>query len=289
MKFLSFQEIIFELQRFWSEIGCCILQGYDLEMGAGTFHPATVLYPAMKKEWNALYVQTCRRPVDSRFGRHPNRVQHYYQMQVLLKPIPKDMQNLYLESLQRLGICNKHDVRFVEDDWKSPTLGANGLGWEVQCNGMEISQVTYMQQMAGKTLDVPIGEITYGLERVAMYVQKVDSIQEIVWHNSCCGKKILYGDLDFLSENEFSEFNLNLADVKLVKLNFSQMVDQCNSFLQKNLPLVAYEFCIKASHLFNLLDSRGAISVLERGVLIAKVKNLAHNCFHYATEKYKEE
>ncbi len=279
MKKLSFQNIILKLQSFWSDLGCTILQPYDLEMGAGTFHPATVLSPMIKKDfWYVAYVQPVRRPTDSRFGKHPNRVQHYYQFQVLLKPTPKDMQDMYLRSLRALNIDENNDIRFIEDDWQSPTLGAFGLGWEVQCNGMEISQFTYMQQVAGQLCRPPLGEITYGLERVAMYVQGASSIAEIIWSYDPKGEPIFYKDIDFSSEEEFSHFNTRYADVEILRRHFADCTIQCEKLAKDNLPYVAYDFCIKSSHLFNLLDSLGALSVIERGVMINKVKDLAKMC-----------
>ncbi len=279
MNKLSFQNIILKLQSFWSDLGCVILQPYDLEMGAGTFHPATVLSPMIKKDfWYVAYVQPVRRPTDSRFAKHPNRVQHYYQFQVLLKPTPSDMQEMYLRSLRALGIDENNDIRFIEDDWQSPTLGAYGLGWEIQCNGMEISQFTYMQQVAGQLCKPPLGEITYGLERVAMYVQEVNSIADIIWSYNPQGVPILYKDIDFLSEEEFSHFNTRYADVEILKTHFADCTTQCEKLTKDNLPHVAYDFCIKASHLFNLLDSRGTLSVVERGAMINKVKDLAKMC-----------
>lgn len=287
MNKLSFQNIILKLQSFWSDLGCTILQPYDLEMGAGTFHPATVLSPMIKKDfWYVAYVQPSRRPTDSRFAKHPNRLQHYYQFQVLLKPIPSDMQDMYLRSLRALNIDETNDIRFIEDDWQSPTLGAFGLGWEIQCNGMEISQFTYMQQVAGQLCRPPLGEITYGLERIAMYVQKVSSIAEIIWSYTPKGEPILYKDIDFLSEEEFSHFNTQYADVEILKQHFADCTIQCEKLTKDNLPHVAYDFCIKSSHIFNLLDARGALSVIERGVMINKIKDLAKMCSVGLVNKY---
>jgi glycyl-tRNA synthetase alpha chain len=287
MKKLSFQNIILRLQNFWSDRGCAILQSYDLEMGAGTFHPATVLSPMIARDsWYVAYVQPARRPTDSRFAKHPNRLQHYYQFQVLLKPTPCNMQEMYLQSLKAIDVDESNDIRFIEDDWESPTLGAYGLGWEVQCNGMEISQFTYMQQVAGQICRPPLGEITYGLERVAMYVQGVDSISEIVWSYNCQGNAVLYGDLDFMAEEEFSHFNTKFADVATLKRHFEDYSIQCEMLANENLPYAAYDFCIKSSHLFNLLDARGALSVIERGKMINKVKDLAKMCCMHLVKKY---
>jgi glycyl-tRNA synthetase alpha chain len=287
MQKLSFQNIILRLQSFWSDRGCVILQPYDLEMGAGTFHPATVLSSMIKKDfWYVAYVQPSRRPTDSRFAQHPNRLQHYYQFQVLLKPTPSNMQEMYLQSLKVIGVDENSDIRFIEDDWESPTLGASGLGWEVQCNGMEISQFTYMQQVAGQVCRPPLGEITYGLERVAMYVQGVDSIAEVVWSYSPQGGAVLYKDIDFLSEEEFSHFNTKFADVVTLKRHFEDCAIQCSRLIDEGLPYVAYDFCIKSSHLFNLLDARGALSVVERGKMINKIKDLAKMCCAVLVKKY---
>jgi glycyl-tRNA synthetase alpha chain len=286
VRILSFQEIIFSLQKFWSDFGCCILQPQDLEMGAGTFHPATALYAASRKfSWHVAYLQPCRRPTDSRFAIHPNRVQHYYQFQVLLKPVPESIQKLYLDSINMLGIGPENDIRFIEDDWKSPTLGAWGLGWEVQCNGMEISQFTYMQQLAGRECNPVLGEITYGLERVAMYIQNVNSIAEIIWHYCPDGSQVLYKDIDFLAEEEFSHFNTKYADVALLKDQFESFASECKRFVSLGLPLVAYDFCIKASHSFNLLDARGALSVIQREAYIYQVKALAEACSNSFLQK----
>ncbi|QEK39480.1 glycine--tRNA ligase subunit alpha [Candidatus Sneabacter namystus] len=285
---LSFQDIILNLQKFWSEHGCTILQPYDLEMGAGTFHPATALYAvSSRSDWNVAYVQPTRRPADSRFANHPNRTQHYYQFQVLMKPAPVDIQSTYLDSLAFIGIDSLNDIRFIEDDWKSPALGAWGLGWEIQCNGMEISQFTYMQQIAGKICSPPVLEITYGLERVAMYVQGVESFGKIVWNNA--ELPVLYEDIDFPAEREFSAFNVEYADVTLLKRHFQDYYDQCELMVKAHLPIVAYDFCAKASHMFNLLDSRGALSVIERESNLSKIKYLAKICCEGLLKKQKVE
>lgn len=276
---LSFQQIIMELQNFWISKGCAILQPYDMEMGAGTFHPATVLRCLGPKPWNVAFVQPSRRPTDSRYGVHPNRMQHYYQFQVILKPSPSDIQELYLESLAILGIDAKyHDIRFVEDDWESPTLGASGLGWEVWCNGMEVSQFTYMQQIAGIECRPVAGEITYGVERLALYIQGVDAVSDLKWNNDNGDKALSYGDVDFEAERQFSKFNLEIADVNILMNHFIDSEKQCINLIEHDLPFPAYDFCIKASHLFNILNARGAISVTERAAYIARVRNLAKIC-----------
>lgn len=268
---LSFQKIIMELQQFWAQHGCAILQPYDMEMGAGTFHPATVLRTLGLKPWNVAFVQPSRRPTDSRYAEHPNRLQHYYQFQVILKPSPENIQDLYLESLSRLSIdAKKHDVRFVEDDWESPTLGASGLGWEVWCNGMEVSQFTYMQQIAGIECRPVAGEITYGLERLALYIQGKDHIKDLAWN-----EHLTYGDVDFEAERQFSKFNLEIADTEILFRHFEDSEKECHNLCENNLPIPAYEFCIKASHIFNLLNARGVMGVNERASYIARVRSLA--------------
>ena len=276
MESLSFQEIILELQKYWQDNGCTILQPYDVEVGAGTFHPATVLRSLGPKPWNVVYVQPSRRPTDSRYALHPNRMQHYYQFQVILKPSPDNIQELYLESLQRLGIdMKKHDIRFVEDDWESPTLGASGLGWEVWCNGMEISQFTYMQQMGGIDCRPVAGELTYGLERLALYIQGVDAVRDLDWNGQTADKALTYGQVDFEAEKQFSKFNLEVADTEILLRHFVDAENQCLALIDKDLPMPAYEYCIKASHIFNLLCARGVVSVTERTSYITRVRNLA--------------
>jgi glycyl-tRNA synthetase alpha chain len=279
-KTLTFQEIILELQHFWSKQGCAILQPYDLEMGAGTFHPATVLKCLGSKPWNVAYVQPSRRPTDGRYGLHPNRLQHYYQFQVIMKPSPKNIQELYLESLKAIGIdSTKMDIRFVEDDWESPTLGASGLGWEVWLNGMEVSQFTYMQQIAGIHFNPIPGEVTYGLERLAMYIQGVSNYQSLKWNNSDNPHNILtYEDVDNESERQFSEYNFHHANTEILFRQFKESEEQCLNLVENNLPFPAYDFCIKASHLFNLLNSRGVISTVERASYITRVRNLTKAC-----------
>lgn len=276
MSKLSFQELILELQRYWQDYGCAILQPYDVEIGAGTFHPATVLRALGPKPWNAAYVQPSRRPTDSRYAQHPNRMQHYYQFQVILKPSPDNIQELYLKSLEHLGIdTRKHDIRFVEDDWESPTLGASGLGWEVWCNGMEISQFTYIQQIGGIDCRPVAGELTYGLERLALYIQGVDAVKDLDWNGQVGEKALTYGEIDFAAEKQFSKFNLEIADTKILLRHFEDAEDQCKVLIKEDLPLPAYDYCIKASHLFNLLCARGVVSVTERAAYIARVRNLA--------------
>lgn len=276
---LSFQQIILNLQNFWAQQGCVCLQGYDMEVGAGTFHPATTLRALGPKPWRAAFVQASRRPADSRFGHHPNRYQRYYQFQVILKPSPENIQQLYLQSLQTLGInCLQNDIRFVQDDWESPTLGAWGLGWEVWCNGMEISQFTYFQGIGGFQCQPVSGEITYGLERLALYIQGVNNIKDINWNGLQGDAKITYGDVYSENEYQFSSYNLHHADIANLSQDFEKCQAECNRLLEINLPLVAYEFCLKASHIFNLLDARGAISTVQRASYISKVRNLAKAC-----------
>jgi glycyl-tRNA synthetase alpha chain len=271
----SFQGFILALQRFWAEQGCVILQPYDMEMGAGTFHWATTLRALGPKPWRAAYVQPSRRPKDGRYGENPNRLQHYYQFQVILKPSPADSQDLYLGSLKALGIDPmNHDIRFVEDDWESPTLGAWGLGWEVWLDGMEVSQFTYFQQVGGLDCRPVMGEITYGLERLAMYLQGVESIYDILWAEGPLGR-VTYGDVYHQNEVEQSKYNFELADTTLLFRYFDEHEATCKSLLASNLALPAYEQMLKASHTFNLLDARKAISVTERQRFILRVRTLA--------------
>ncbi len=271
----SFQGLIMTLQAYWAGQGCVILQPYDLEMGAGTFHPATTLRALGPKPWRAAYVQPSRRPGDGRYGANPNRFQHYSQFQVVLKPSPLDIQELYLESLYELGIDRKnHDIRFVEDDWESPTLGAWGLGWEVWCDGMEVSQFTYFQQVGGFDCDPVTGELTYGMERLAMYVQGVDNAFDIDFN----GRGVTYGDIFHQSEREFSAYNFDYADTDMLLRHFDDAEKECMSLVEKELSLPAYDQCIKASHLFNLLDARGVISVTERQSYILRVRTLSKAC-----------
>ncbi|WFF38851.1 glycine--tRNA ligase subunit alpha [Moraxella nasibovis] len=274
-KTLTFQEIILTLQNYWAERGCVILQPYDMEMGAGTFHTATFLRALTPEKWNAAYVQPSRRPTDGRYGENPNRLQHYYQFQVVLKPNPANIQELYLGSLQALGIDTlTHDVRFVEDNWESPTLGAWGLGWEVWLNGMEVTQFTYFQQVGGIECFPVTGEITYGLERLAMYIQGVDSVYDLVWTDGEFGK-VTYGDVFHQNEVEQSTYNFEYADVEKLFDLFDFYEKEADRLVGVNLPLPAYEMVLKASHSFNLLDARGAISVTERQRFILRVRTLA--------------
>ncbi len=274
MKFLTFQEIILKLQAYWASYGCIICQPYDQEKGAGTFHPATFLRVLGPEPWKVAYVEPSRRPADGRYGENPNRLQHYYQYQVILKPAPADVQKLYLSSLKILGISiNKHDIRFVEDDWESPTLGAWGLGWEVWLDGMEVTQFTYFQQVGGIDLNPISAEITYGLERLAMYIQKKDRVFDLIWIPG-----VTYGDVHFKTEVEFSKYNFECADIDMLFKLFNMFEAECNKLLEKELVFPAYDFVLKCSHNFNLLEARGAISVTERTGYIARVRNLARKC-----------
>jgi glycyl-tRNA synthetase alpha chain len=271
----SFQDIILRLHAYWASQGCVILQPYDVEMGAGTFHPATTLRALGPKPWRAAFVQPCRRPSDGRYGQNPNRLQHYYQYQVIMKPSPADAQALVLESFRRIGIdTSLHDIRFVEDDWESPTLGAWGLGWEVWCDGMEVLQFTYFQQVGGIPVVLPSAEFTYGLERLAMYVQGVESVYDLDFN----GHGVTYGDVFLRAEREYSAHNFEVADVHMLQRHFADAEAECASLLSHALPLPAYDQCIKASHLFNLLDARGVISVSERATYIGRVRTLAKAC-----------
>ena len=264
-----------QLQRYWADLGCVLLQPYDMEVGAGTFHPATFLRALGETPWAAAYVQPSRRPTDGRYGDNPNRLQHYYQFQVALKPSPMDVQDLYLNSLADLGIDSLvHDIRFVEDNWESPTLGAWGLGWEVWLNGMEITQFTYFQQVGGIECRPVTVEITYGLERIAMYLQEVDSVYDVLWADGKFGR-VTYGDVYHRNEVEQSTYNFELADVAHLKAQFDACERQCQSLVSANLPLPAYEMVLKASHSFNLLDARQAIGVTERARYVLRVRSLA--------------
>ena len=275
LNFLSFQDIIMNLQSFWGKNGCIILQPYDMEVGAGTFHPATTLRSLGPKPWKAAYVQPSRRPTDGRYGENPNRLQHYYQYQVIIKPSPKNIKQLYLKSLATIGIDVKnHDIRFVEDDWESPTLGAAGLGWEVWCDGMEITQFTYFQQMTGiECKPVPV-EITYGLERLCMFVQGKNNVFDLDWNN----EGVKYKEVFFQSEKEFSAYNFEFANTDVLLKNFESTENECKSLLEKKLSLPAYDQCLKASHIFNLLDARGVIGVAERTGYITRIRELAKGC-----------
>ena len=268
----TFQDLIFNLQKFWSKYGCVILQPYDLEVGAGTFHPATTLRSLGPKPWKAAYVQPSRRPTDGRYGKNPNRLQHYYQYQVIIKPSPDNIKQVYLRSLSAIGIQVKdHDIRFVEDDWESPTLGASGLGWEVWCDGMEITQFTYFQKMTGTDCKpIPV-ELTYGLERICMFVQGKKNVFDIDWNDS----GVKYRDVYLQSEKEFSAYNFDHANTESLLKNFEIAEKECKALLEKQLALPAYDQCLKASHIFNLLDSRGVIAVAERTGYINRIRDLA--------------
>jgi len=285
----SFQGLILALQQYWANWGCVILQPYDMEVGAGTFHPATTLRALGPRPWNAAYVQPSRRPKDGRYGNNPNRLQHYYQFQVILKPSPPDIQDLYLNSLKAIGIDSKvHDIRFVEDDWESPTLGAWGLGWECWCDGMEVSQFTYFQQVAGIACEPVSGELTYGLERLAMYVQGVDNVFDLNFNGRTDEKKVTYGDVFLQAEQEYSRHNFEFADTAMLFEQFKMAEAACRKYLAAGweggkkechlMALPAYDQCIKASHVFNLLDARGVISVTERQSYILRVRELAKAC-----------
>jgi len=264
--------MILALHDYWSERGCVILQPYDMEMGAGTFHPATTLRALGPDRWNAAFVQPCRRPTDGRYGENPNRLQHYYQYQVILKPSPPDLQDLYLGSLAAIGVdMTKHDIRFVEDDWESPTLGAWGLGWEVWCDGMEVTQFTYFQQMGGFDMKPVAGELTYGLERLAMYIQDVDNVYDLRFNDA----GVSYGDVFLENERQMSTWNFEVADTDTLFDSFRKSAAECERSLAAKLPIAAYEQAIKASHIFNLLQARGVISVAERQAYMGRVRDLA--------------
>ncbi|MEM7619858.1 MAG: glycine--tRNA ligase subunit alpha [Pseudomonadota bacterium] len=284
----SFQDLILTLQHHWADYGCVILQPYDMEVGAGTFHPATTLRALGPKHWNAAYVQPSRRPTDGRYGKNPNRLQHYYQFQVILKPSPQDIQQLYLESLYKIGIApENHDIRFVEDDWESPTLGAWGLGWEVWCDGMEVSQFTYFQQVGGFDCHPVSGELTYGLERLAMYCQGVDNVYDLNFNGRDDERAIFYRDVFLQAEEEYSRHNFEYANTEKLLGHFRDAEAECKALLdagergenaKHECVLPAYDQCIKASHIFNLLDARGVISVTERQSYILRVRDLSKAC-----------
>ena len=269
--FISFQDTILNLQKYWSKKGCVILQPYDLEVGAGTFHPATTLRSLGSKPWKTAYVQPSRRPTDGRYGENPNRLQHYYQFQVLIKPSPKDIKKMYLNSLSSVGIkYEEHDIRFVEDDWESPTLGAAGLGWEVWCDGMEVTQFTYFQQMAGMECNPISVEITYGLERLCMFIQDKKNVFDLIWND----EGVLYKDVFHQAEKEFSAYNFEYANTdKLFKI-FDMLEEEAKSLIEKKISLPAYDQCLKSSHVFNILDARGVISVAQRAEYIARIRDL---------------
>ena len=274
-KFNTFQDTVFNLQKFWSKQGCVILQPYDMEVGAGTFHPATTLRSLGPKSWRSAYVQPSRRPTDGRYGDNPNRLQHYYQFQVIIKPSPTNIKKLYLNSLSVIGIDHKnHDIRFVEDDWESPTLGAAGLGWEVWCDGMEITQFTYFQQMAGFECKPVSVEITYGLERICMFTQQKKNVYDLIWNN----ENVEYREVFHQSEKEFSAYNFEYANVENLFKMFNFFENEARSLVEKKISLPAYDQCLKASHIFNLLDARGVIGVAERTGYITRIRELAKGC-----------
>ena len=280
--FFSFQDTILNLQKYWSKKGCVILQPYDLEVGAGTFHPATTLRSLGSKPWKTAYVQPSRRPTDGRYGENPNRLQHYYQFQVLIKPSPKDIKKMYLNSLSSVGIkYEEHDIRFVEDDWESPTLGAAGLGWEVWCDGMEVTQFTYFQQMAGMECNPISVEITYGLERLCMFIQGKKNVFDLIWND----EGVLYKDVFHQAEKEFSAYNFEYANTdKLFKI-FDMLEEEAKSLIEKKISLPAYDQCLKSSHVFNILDARGVISVAQRAEYIARIRDLTREIGKIWVEK----
>ena len=270
-KIITFQDLIFNLQRFWSKYGCVVLQPYDLEVGAGTFHPATTLRSLGPKPWKAAYVQPSRRPTDGRYGKNPNRLQHYYQYQVIIKPSPENIKQIYLKSLATIGIQSKdHDIRFVEDDWESPTLGAAGLGWEVWCDGMEITQFTYFQQMAGFECKPVSVELTYGLERICMFTQQKQNVYDLVWNN----ENVKYREVFHQSEKEFSAYNFEHANTTNLFKMFDMFESEAKVLAEKKISLPAYDQCLKASHVFNILDSRGVISVAQRAEYIGRIREI---------------
>ena len=281
---MYFQDIIFELNRYWAEQGCVVMQPYDMEVGAGTFHPATLLRALGPKSWKAAYVQPSRRPTDGRYGENPNRLQHYYQYQVVMKPSPANSQELYLASLESFGLdLLEHDIRFVEDDWESPTLGASGLGWEVWLDGMEITQFTYFQMAGSQELYPVTVEITYGLERIAMYLQGVNSVYDIAWNS-----EVKYGDIFLQAEKEFSAFNFEHANVDFLRDFFDSCEAEALKLVTAALPLPAYDYCLKCSHTFNLLDARKAISVAERTRYIGRIRNIARRVAEAIFSKEEE-
>ena len=281
---VNFQDTILNLQKFWGNYGCVILQPYDIEVGAGTFHPATTLRSLGPKPWKAAYVQPSRRPTDGRYGKNPNRLQHYYQFQVIIKPSPEEIKKVFLKSLLTIGINHKeHDIRFVEDDWESPTLGAAGLGWEVWCDGMEITQFTYFQQMTGIQCNPISVELTYGLERICMFTQGKNNVFDLVWNNS----GIKYRDVFYQAEKEYSAYNFEFANAEFLLKNFEIAEKECKSLLEKKLPLPAYDQCLKASHVFNLLDARGVIGVAQRAEYISRIRELAKGAGHSWLESQK--
>ncbi|EFI35723.1 glycyl-tRNA synthetase, alpha subunit [Desulfonatronospira thiodismutans ASO3-1] len=268
---MHFQDVMLNLQRFWSDYGCVLHQPYDVEVGAGTFNPATFLAVIGPEPWKTAYVEPSRRPTDGRYGENPNRLQHYYQFQVILKPSPRDIQDIYLKSLEALGIVpREHDIRFVEDDWESPTLGAWGLGWEVWLNGMEITQFTYFQQVGGIDLDPVSVELTYGLERICMYLQEVESVFDLAWN-----QELTYGDIHLQGEREHSRYNFELSNAEMLLGHFNNFEQECMKLCENKQVMPAYDYCLKCSHTFNLLEARGALSITERTGYIGRVRNLA--------------
>ena len=271
---MTFQEIILNLQKYWSDKGCVIMQPYDIEVGAGTFNPSTFLKVLGSKPWKCAYVEPSRRPTDGRYGENPNRLQHYYQFQVIIKPSPDDSKALYLDSLRTLGVdLVKHDIRFVEDDWESPTLGATGLGWEVWLDGMEITQFTYFQQVGGIELDVISLELTYGLERIAMFIQEKESVYDLEWVDGCT-----YGDVHKIDEVQFSRYNFEAADTSMLLKQFDMYEQECKKLLEADIVIPAYDYVLKCSHAFNLLDARKSIGVAQRTRYIGRVRGLAKGC-----------
>jgi glycyl-tRNA synthetase alpha chain len=271
---MTFQEIILNLQKYWSDKGCVIMQPYDIEVGAGTFNPSTFLKVLGGKPWRCAYVEPSRRPTDGRYGENPNRLQHYYQFQVIIKPSPDDSKSLYLDSLRTLGVdLVKHDIRFVEDDWESPTLGATGLGWEVWLDGMEITQFTYFQQVGGIELDVISLELTYGLERIAMFIQEKESVYDLEWVDGCT-----YGDVHKLDEVQFSRYNFEVANTSMLLKQFDMYEQECKKLLQADIVIPAYDYVLKCSHAFNMLDARKSIGVAQRTRYIGRVRGLAKGC-----------
>lgn len=286
---MTFSKMILTLQEYWQKQGCAIMQPYDFPAGAGTFHPATFLRSLGKKPWAAAYVAPSRRPTDGRYGENPNRLGAYYQFQVLMKPSPDNIQELYLKSLENLGFNLKsHDIRFVEDNWESPSLGAWGLGWEVWLDGMEVTQFTYFQQVGGIAVDLVSAEITYGLERIAMYLQNVDNVYDIVW-NEFKGEKITYHDVHKQTEYEFSKYNFEISDVQILNSQFENAYKECKNALEAKLALPAYDYCMLAAHTFNLLDARGAISVTQRQDFMLKIRELSKNCALIYKENLNED
>jgi len=281
---VNFQDSILNLQKFWGKHGCVLLQPYDMEVGAGTFHPATTLRSLGPKPWRAAYVQPSRRPTDGRYGENPNRLQHYYQFQVIIKPSPEEIKNIFLKSLSTIGINHKeHDIRFVEDDWESPTLGAAGRGWEVWCDGMEITQFTYFQQMAGVECKPVSVELTYGLERICMFTQSKDNVFDLIWND----EGIKYKDVFYQAEKEYSAYNFEFANIENLLKSFEIAESECKFLLEKKLVLPAYDQCLKASHIFNLLDARGAIGVAQRTEYISRIRELAKGAGHAWLENQK--